>query len=104
MVIAMEDGEVIGFCHTADSRSQRLISSTYWHPLLGENFGGLGPIGVAKAQRKRGLGLALCAAAVENIRQRGATAMGIDWTTLVDFYGQLGFDVWKTYVQYDASL
>jgi len=91
--------EIIGFCHTADFRSQRLIPGTYWFPALGEKFGGLGPIGMGKAQRKRGLGLALCALAIEDLQGRGVGQMAIDWTTLLDFYARLGFSVWKRYLQ-----
>ncbi|MDF2441558.1 MAG: hypothetical protein JWN98_2542 [Abditibacteriota bacterium] len=91
--------EVIGFCHTADFRSQRLIPGTFWFPLLGEKFGGLGPIGMGQTQRKRGLGLALCALAIEDLQKRGVQQMAIDWTTLLDFYGRLGFSVWKRYLQ-----
>jgi len=98
-VIAVEDNEVIGFCHTANWRSSWLLPSTYWHPLLGENYGGLGPIGIARAHRKRGLGLALCAVAVETLRNSGVLSMAIDWTTLTAFYEQLGFVVWKRYFQ-----
>jgi predicted N-acetyltransferase YhbS len=98
MIVAAENGEIIGFCHTADFRSPWLLSNTHWHRLLGENYGGLGPIGVAKAHRKRGLGLALCALAVKDLQRRGVQKMAIDWTSLVDFYGQMGFTVWKKYV------
>lgn len=103
VIIAVEGrdqkSEVIGFCHTADFRSQRLIPSTFWFPLLSGRFGGLGPIGLGQAQRKRGLGLALCALAVDDLKRRGVEQMAIDWTTLLDFYGQLGFSVWKRYRQ-----
>lgn len=104
IVVAVEADEIIGFCHTADFGSNRLLPSTYWFPLLGEKFGGFGPIGIAREHRKRGLGLALCAVAVECARERGVAAMGIDWTTLVDFYGQLGFIPWKQYFSFDAPL
>jgi ribosomal protein S18 acetylase RimI-like enzyme len=99
IIIAVESGEVIGFCHTADWNSGWLLPSTYWFPLLGEKYGGLGPIGLAKAHRKRGLGLALTALAVEDLKNRGVQTMGIDWTNLIAFYEQLGFQVWKTYWQ-----
>lgn len=102
IIIAAEAGAVIGFCITGDFNSKRLIPSTYWYPQLGDHFGGLGPIGIGRDQRKRGLGLAICAAAVQDLKSRGVTAMAIDWTGLIDFYGLLGFTVWKRYVQMDA--
>lgn len=99
IIVALENEEVIGFCHTADFHSNWLMPNTYWFPLLGEKYGGLGPVGLGKAQRKRGLGLALTALAVENLKNRGVQTMAIDWTNLVAFYEQLGFEVWKKYWQ-----
>jgi ribosomal protein S18 acetylase RimI-like enzyme len=99
IIIAVENDEVIGFCHTADFNSNWLLPSTYWFPLLGEKFGGLGPVGLANDHRKRGLGLALTAMAVDNLKKRGVEKMAIDWTNLIAFYEQLGFEVWKRYWQ-----
>jgi ribosomal protein S18 acetylase RimI-like enzyme len=99
IIVAVENGALIGFCHTADWSSVRLLPSTYWHPLLGDLYGGLGPIGIAKEHRKRGLGLALLAVAVDDLKRRGVTQMAIDWTNLIDFYEKLGFSVWKRYLQ-----
>lgn len=99
IIVAKEGDEVIGFCHTADFNSNWLIANVYWYPLLGERFGGLGPIGIAAAHRKRGLGLALTALAVDDLKRRGVERMAIDWTGLVDFYGLLGFKPWKRYLQ-----
>jgi GNAT superfamily N-acetyltransferase len=98
-VIVEEAGVIIGFCHSATWRSPWLLPSVYWHPLLGEYYGGLGPIGIARVQRKRGLGLALFATTVQLLHEAGVERMAIDWTTLIDFYGQLGFKVWKRYLQ-----
>lgn len=95
----LNGGEIIGFCHTADFNSNWLLPSTYWFPLLGEKYGGLGPVGLGKAQRKRGLGLALTALSVMDLKKRGVEKMGIDWTNLIAFYEQLGFQVWKRYWQ-----
>ncbi len=102
-IIAVEDGEIIGFCHVADSSSTWLIPSTYWFPALadarGAGWGGLGPIGMSRAVRGRGLGLALCARSVQELKERGVGQMAIDWTSLLSFYGKLGFEVWKRYLQ-----
>jgi hypothetical protein len=54
---------------------------------------------LGKAQRKRGLGLALTAIAVADLKKRGVEKMAIDWTNLIAFYEQLGFRVWKRYWQ-----
>lgn len=98
-VIAVEHGEVIGFCHTHREESPMLSGSTYWFPLLRPPWGGLGPIGVAASVRGRGLGLALLCEGVMHLRRRGIREMAIDWTGLVDFYGMIGFQVWRRYKQ-----
>ena len=102
-IIAVENQQVVGFCHVADDSSEWLIPSTYWFGALadsgGAGWGGLGPIGMSREVRGRGLGLALCARAVEELKSRGVSEMAIDWTTLVGFYGKLGFSIWKRYLQ-----
>jgi GNAT superfamily N-acetyltransferase len=107
-IVAVEEGAVVGFCHVADASSTWLIPSVHWFPLLagadGGGWGGLGPIGMSREVRGRGLGLALCARAVEELKARGVKSMAIDWTSLVDFYGKLGFGVWKRYLQGERTL
>ncbi len=104
MVIAVERGEIIGFCHTFTPESIELRGSTHWFPLLRGRWGGLGPIGIAAAHRGRGLGLALLCYSVWHNKQRGVTDMVIDWTGLVDFYGRIGFKIWKRYWQGSKNL
>jgi len=104
VVVAVESGQLLAFCQVHDERSPRLSGSTAWHPALGAAYGGLGPIGVAASQRKRGLGLALLCMALAHQRDRGVRRMVIDWTTLEDFYGRVGFRVWRRYRQHSRSL
>lgn len=99
LLVAVEGDEVIGFCHVHDERSPALAGSTSWYPELGPRYGGLGPIGVSRAHRGRGLGLALLCAALEHQRRRGVRRMVIDWTTLESFYGRVGFSPWRRYRQ-----
>ena len=96
---ADDSSSIIGFCHTCDFRSARLLANTFWLVEREKYFGGLGPIGVAAAHRKRGLGLALCAFAVDDLKRRGVQRMGIDWTNLIEFYGRMGFVVRRRYLQ-----
>lgn len=104
MVIVVEGDEIIGFCHTFTPESIELRGSTHWFPLFQGRWGGLGPIGIAKAHRKRGLGLALLCYSVWFLKKRGVEDMAIDWTGLVDFYGRIGFRVWKRYWQGNKNL
>ncbi|MFA0782324.1 GNAT family N-acetyltransferase [Fervidibacter sacchari] len=104
IVIVVENDEIIGFCHTFTPESIELRGSTHWFPLLQGRWGGLGPIGVAASHRGRGLGLALLCYSVWHNKQRGVTDMVIDWTDLVDFYGRIGFKIWKRYWQGQKTL
>ncbi len=91
-------GDVIGFAHTFSSKSRWVGPSIMWRPLLGPKYGGLGPIGVAKDERKIGLGLALCSFAIQSVKDGGATQMAIDWTVIINFYAKMGFKPWKRYI------
>jgi GNAT superfamily N-acetyltransferase len=97
-MIVREGDRVIGFCHMYTPESVWTGPSTYWSPLYPrDRFGGYGPLGVTREARGRGLGLAVTAAAVLELKRRGITRAGVDWTGLVDFYGRLGFTPWKRY-------
>jgi GNAT superfamily N-acetyltransferase len=104
LTLLFEDGQVAGFSQTYSYRSPVLGSNVMWHPLLGERFGGLGPIGIAERLRGRGLGLALLCESVADLKRRGVERMVIDWTGLVDFYGKIGFTVWKSYRHAEKGL
>jgi predicted N-acetyltransferase YhbS len=104
VLILKSGADVVGFCHAYHRGSRRIGPSIYWRQALGEGYGGLGPIGVAPALRGRGLGRALLALAIGHLRDLGAERVVIDWTTLVDFYGRLGFRVWRTYRHWRLEL
>jgi len=97
ILILTQGDAVVGFCHTFHRGSKRIGPSIYWRKLLGEAYGGLGPIGLAESARGKGLGQALLCKGVEYVQQQGAQRVAIDWTDLVDFYGKIGFRVWKRY-------
>jgi len=99
VLIALDDDAVIGFAHTHTLDSIELRGSIHWVAQRPGRWGGLGPIGIAAARRRRGFGLALLSAGVEHLRAHGVEELVIDWTDLVDFYGRLGFRIWKRYWQ-----
>lgn len=98
IMLGVEHGRIVAFCQMYTPQSIGIGPSVYWAPLLGDHYGGLGPLGAAKSVRGRGLGLAVVAETVAELKRQGVQRMAIDWTTLVDFYGLLGFVPWKRYI------
>jgi len=102
--IAVQAEKVIGFAQTFTSNSVKLGPSVYWRSELGELYGGLGPIGVAKDVRKIGLGLALLSYSIQEVKNAGMQQMAIDWTVLIDFYAKVGFSQWRRFTPYTKQL
>lgn len=98
IVLDREKDKVVGFSHVFDNTSKAIGPGIYWRELLGDNYGGLGPIGVDADYRKLGLGLTLLYRCLEIQKKRGVSKMCIDWTDLLDFYGIFNFMPWKSYL------
>lgn len=75
------------------SRRDRYIP---WESVLGR-VGGFGCVGVAPRARGRGIGLAMCARAMELLREMGGRRIFVAWVYLIKWYGQLGLRPWRTY-------
>lgn len=97
ILVVRDRGRIIGTVATFTPRSRFRAANVVWERLLGEDCGGYGCVGIARAERKRGLGLAMCAVASQVCKERGARNVHVDWTGLVDFYGKLGYQVWREY-------
>ncbi len=99
VTLLVDAGDAIqGFCCTFHPAGVRLGGgSLYFPPTGGTDWGGLGPLGVAATVRGQGLGQALVAAGVAYLQSRGVRRCGIDWITLREFYGRLGFSIWQEY-------
>lgn len=104
-VLLLKDraGTIQGFLSMWSYASATLGPSTNWYPLLGERFGGIGPLGIAPEVRGLHLGLALVAEGARVLQQRGVMECVIDWTTLVSFYERLGFRIWRRYLRYQPK-
>lgn len=68
-----------------------------WTLKLGENTGGVGPLGVAEPVRGRGVGLALAAKVTELLQARNIATSYVGYTWLVDWYAYLGYSLWSEY-------
>ena len=98
MLVAFDpDKGIVGtlMLHTPSSRW--LTANVTWKTLLGDSLGGISAVGVAASERGRGIGIGMVAVGSEVLRQRGVGNSHIDWTSIVDFYGKLGYTVWRRY-------
>ena len=88
--VAKLDGEIVG--------SVILFGKDefVWSELF-NNAGGIGALGVAEKHRNKGIGLALAAKAIEELKARGVEDCYLGWTCLEDWYAKLGFKVWRKY-------
>lgn len=93
----LQRGAVLGFAHLFHPASRWIGPSIAWTGQGRSRAGGLGPMGLAPALRGRGLGLTLLDRSVQHLARLGVDEMIIDWTVLLDFYGQLGFIPLKRY-------
>jgi beta-N-acetylhexosaminidase len=78
-------------------QSDQMRGDKTWSLLLGDDMGALGCVGVAKAERGKGFGLALVARGAEIVRERGGRNCHIHWTAVPGFYKRLGFRIWTSF-------
>lgn len=98
------DGRIEGFAMTQDFTHRLPIGGGAWRLSLGLRWGSLGPIGVSKALRGKGLGNALLAAGLSGLKLRGVENCVIDWTTLETFYEKHGFQPTRRYTSFALNL
>lgn len=98
IVVATDDvGAIVGAACTSDFRTEVGRTDFVWQQLIDSNTGGIGILGVAEPMRNRGIGLALAAQVTERLQSRGLTHSFIGYTWLVEWYGKLGYHVWREY-------
>ncbi len=95
---------VVGFAQLYHPHSRWIGPSVAWTWGRDRPAGGIGPMGLAPSFRGRGLGLALLDQSVRHLAQLGVEEIIVDWTGLRDFYGRLGFSVWRHYCQGEKPL
>ena len=99
VVVARELNQgIAGTVLVIDPHSPGWNDDIRWLSLLGESTGSIGTLGVAESYREQGIGLALAAHATEIMRERGLKKSYLGWTWLVDWYGKIGYQVWREYI------
>ena len=103
-VVAKKGEQIIGFCRMNDETGPTIAQNMNWAPTMQGKAGGIGPLGIEASERKGGYGLGITQAAVYYLQQRGVDTILIDWTTLIEFYGKLGFTPWQQYNTYSKTI
>jgi Predicted acetyltransferase len=88
-----KNGVVKGFC-----RVSLHTEPGEYNMFFGDNWGSLGPIGISADIRGCGLGNHILGDALRYLKKIGAHNVNIDWTVLRKYYGQFGFEPWRTYL------
>lgn len=102
-ILAAWDGSaVVGSLLMDKADIEGMSTTALWHLILGDDMGTIGAVGVEEVRQGRGIGLAMVARASEMVKQRGVRQCVIGWTDLLDFYGKLGYRVWRSYGMTDV--
>lgn len=94
--ICLDKDKVIAFARTNDRDFKEISYNTTWHEKF-KNLGGVGPLGVDKNYRGQKLGYNIVAFSINTLIDKNITDIIIDWTGLLEFYQQFGFEVWKSF-------
>jgi len=99
VIIVRRDQEVIGSLLSFTPSSRFLSGGMQHNQQIDGKLGAIGAVGIAEAWRGKGLGLAMCEAALAHIRSCGGTHCYIDQVEpeVTPFYEKIGA---TTYAEY----
>jgi beta-N-acetylhexosaminidase len=90
ILLATLDEQIVGFVLV-------LTKGMTWEACFPGKTGGLGCLGVKQTYRNRGIGRALAALATSQLKHEGMDTSYVAWTWLEDWYGALGYVVWRRF-------
>ena len=102
-IICLDKDQVVGFVRLSDTKVPIFPYHITWYQKF-NNLGALGPLGVDSDHRRQKIGSNLLKIAIKDLHERGCTELLIDWTGLLDVYNRLGFEVWKSYTNYEKKV
>jgi GNAT superfamily N-acetyltransferase len=98
------EAKLVGFARIQKWDDKVAMAGGVWKKDLGDNWGSLGPIGIAAGYRGKGLGHALLGAGLHHLKVEGVRRCLIDWTVMEKFYGAHGFKIARTYRSMNLDL
>lgn len=105
-VVCINDkGRICGFVKACSYQTPiKLIGfSLTWRDRF-DRLGGIGPLGVDSDCRRQNIAYNMIVYSINYLRSLGCQSLIIDWTNLLSFYRQFGFEVWKTYTYIEKKL
>lgn len=104
-VIALDGNVICAFAKIGlyNTKTSLISYSLTWKNRF-EALGGIGPLGVDISYRKRNLGFDIVAYAHNVLIDNNVSDIIIDWTGLLDFYRNMGFEVFKSYFYMSKTL
>lgn len=92
-----EKNQILGYVRLYGWRNDYLAPGVYFNSENNSKNAGLGPIGVARAARGRGLGKILLTLSWALLRSKGCQKVRVDWTTEREFYQGRGLRIVQEY-------
>lgn len=104
ILVAANKTGVVGVVSLFDYLDEERDTGMVWADLLTEKLGGFGCLYVKNDLRESGVGRALSEFATQTLCDRGVKVSLLGWTYLEDFYGKLGYKIWRNYWISDRPL
>lgn len=99
--LAFDEKKIIGFVRVNDSSNKNISYNITWSPRF-NNLVGIGPLGIDKEYRKKNISKEMINSLLLTIDKKCDVL--VDWTSLMTYYQQFGFEVWKSYLKMKIDL
>lgn len=102
-VVVLDKNTIIGFARINDQESKQQMYNINWSKRY-VNLGGIGPLGINKNQRGKGLGANIVKFGTQVLFNRGCSDVIVDWTGINKFYEKIGFKVSDEFLGYQKII
>lgn len=96
--IARDKEKVVGFVRVNRKENENISYNINWYDRFNDLIG-IGPLGVDKDERGKGISKEMISVLLKELADQGKNEVLIDWTSLLVYYQQFGFEVWKCYMK-----
>lgn len=101
--IARNKEKVLGFVRVNSKENENISYNINWYDRF-DDLIGIGPLGIDKEERGKGISKEMISILLKELSSQGKNEILIDWTSLLVYYQQFGFEVWKCYMKAKMTL